>query len=71
MPDRSKVMTQTKRDTLVLQVAGLGVGLTTPPHKSSVEKLLKLEIRRHFWKRLRSTKDCTAIRRRRRRRRRI
>jgi hypothetical protein len=27
MPDRSKVMTQTKRDTLVLQV-GVGVGLT-------------------------------------------
>jgi hypothetical protein len=28
MPDGSKVMTQTKRDTLVLQVGGLGVGLT-------------------------------------------
>jgi hypothetical protein len=26
MPDRSKVMTQTKRDTLVLQVGGLAWG---------------------------------------------
>jgi hypothetical protein len=34
MPDMSKVMTQTKRDTLVLQVGGLGVGLTTPPCKT-------------------------------------
>jgi hypothetical protein len=33
MPDRSRVMTQTKRDTLVLQVGGFGVRLTTPPHK--------------------------------------
>jgi hypothetical protein len=33
MPDRSRVMTQTKRDTLVLQVGVLGVRLTTPPHK--------------------------------------
>jgi hypothetical protein len=30
MPDRSKVMTQTKRDTIVLQVGGCGRGLTTP-----------------------------------------
>jgi hypothetical protein len=30
MPDRSKVMTQTKRDTLVLQVGGWGMGLTNP-----------------------------------------
>jgi hypothetical protein len=34
MPDRSRVMTQTKRDTLVLQVGGFGVGLTTPHSKS-------------------------------------
>jgi hypothetical protein len=34
--DRSKVMTQTKRDTLALQVGGLGVVLTTPPHKIKV-----------------------------------
>jgi hypothetical protein len=34
MPDRSKVVTQTKRDILVLHVAGLGMGLTTPPHKN-------------------------------------
>jgi hypothetical protein len=27
MPDRSRVMTQTKRDTLVLQVGGLAWGL--------------------------------------------
>jgi hypothetical protein len=33
MLDRSKVMTQTKRDTLVLQVGGWGMGLTTHPHK--------------------------------------
>jgi hypothetical protein len=33
MPDRSKVMTQKKRDTLVLQVGGWGMGLTTHPHK--------------------------------------
>jgi hypothetical protein len=30
MPDRSRVMTQTKRDTLVLQVGGLAWGLE--PH---------------------------------------
>jgi hypothetical protein len=34
MPDRSRVMTQTKRDTLVLQVGGFGVGLTTPHSKN-------------------------------------
>ena len=34
MPDRSKVTTQTKKDNLVLQVEGLGVGLTTPPRKN-------------------------------------
>jgi hypothetical protein len=33
MPDRSKVVTQVKRDTLVLQVGGWGMGLTTHPHK--------------------------------------
>jgi hypothetical protein len=33
-----------RRNTLVLQVAGLGVGLTTPLHKKcSVEKFIKLE----------------------------
>jgi hypothetical protein len=35
MPDRSRVMTQTKRDTLVLQV-GFGVGLTTPHSKKLI-----------------------------------
>jgi hypothetical protein len=30
MLDRSKVMTQKKRDTLVLQIEGWGMGLTTP-----------------------------------------
>jgi hypothetical protein len=30
MPDRSRVMAQTKMDTLVLQVGGFGVGLTSP-----------------------------------------
>jgi hypothetical protein len=36
MPDRSRVMTQTKRDTLVLQVGGFGVGLTTPCSKKLI-----------------------------------
>jgi hypothetical protein len=35
MPDRSRVMTQTKRDTLVLQAGGFGVGLTTPHSKKT------------------------------------
>jgi hypothetical protein len=43
---------------------GLGKVLQTHPIKSSVEKLLKLEIRRQFWRRLRSTKDCNVRRRR-------
>jgi hypothetical protein len=46
MPDRSRVMTQTKRDTLVLQV-WFGVGLTTPHSKklivTKVEKRKKLD----------------------------
>jgi hypothetical protein len=43
---------------------GLGVGLTTPPHKKCfVEKLLKFETGQQFWKRLKSTKDCNATRR--------
>jgi hypothetical protein len=49
----------------------LGVGLKIPPHKiCSVEKLLKFETGRQFWKRLSSTKHCN-VRRRRRRLRRI
>ena len=36
MPDRSKVMTQTKRDTLVLPSWGFGVGLTTPHSKKLI-----------------------------------
>jgi hypothetical protein len=40
-------MTQTKRDTLVLQVGGFGVGLTTPHSKkfivTKVEKKKKLD----------------------------
>jgi hypothetical protein len=45
MPDRSKVMTQTKRDTLVLQVGGFDVGLTTPPSRNTCcyESLAKEE----------------------------
>ena len=35
MPDRSRVMTQTKRDTMVLQVGGFGVGLTTSQSKKT------------------------------------
>jgi hypothetical protein len=42
MPDRSKVMTQTKRDALVFQVAGLGVGLITPPHKNVLLRSSKI-----------------------------
>ena len=62
MPDTSKVMTQTKRDTLVLQVSGLGVGLSTPFQKKCfIEKLLKLE--RQFRKRLRFTEYCNARKR--------
>jgi hypothetical protein len=33
IPDRSKVMIQTKRDTFALQVGGLDVGLMAPPSK--------------------------------------
>jgi hypothetical protein len=37
MPDRSKVMTQNKRDTLVLQVGGWGMGLKTPsPYNNNI-----------------------------------
>jgi hypothetical protein len=41
MPDRSKVMTQTKRDTLVLQVGGWVWGWPHPIKNISVEKLIK------------------------------
>jgi hypothetical protein len=34
MPDRSKVMTQTTRDTLFLQVGGWARGLTNPPYNT-------------------------------------
>jgi hypothetical protein len=46
MPDRSRVMTQTRRDTLVLRW-GFGVGLTTPHSKklivTKVEQRKKLD----------------------------
>jgi hypothetical protein len=45
MPDRSRVMTQTKRDTLVLQV-GVGVGLTTPHSKKRI--VTKVEQRKRL-----------------------
>ena len=35
MPKRSKGRDQTKSDPLVFQVGGLGVGLTTLPHKNT------------------------------------
>jgi hypothetical protein len=46
MPDRPRVMTQTKRDTLVLQVWGFGVGLTTPHSKKLI--VTKVEKRRSW-----------------------
>jgi hypothetical protein len=54
-----------------IQVKGDRKGYTGPPgcgvergaDKCSVEKLLKLETGRQFWKRLRSTKDCSTRRR--------
>jgi hypothetical protein len=36
MPDRSKVMNQTKRDILILQFGGVGVGQRTLLHKKQV-----------------------------------
>jgi hypothetical protein len=43
MPDRSKVMIQTKRDVLVWSFRlGLGVGLTTSPHKKVLFRNLKI-----------------------------
>ena len=53
MPDRSKVMTQTKRDTLVLQVGGWVWGWQPHPIKNIfVEKLLKSETgwKQHRWR---------------------
>jgi hypothetical protein len=52
MPDRSRMMTQTKRDTLVLQFGGLGMRLTTPPHKKILLRVLK--------RRPRPTQGCRA-----------
>jgi hypothetical protein len=40
IPDRSRVMTQTKRDTLFLQVGGFGVGITT----YTVKKLIVTKV---------------------------
>jgi len=42
VPDRSKVMTQTKRDTLVLQVWCYAWGSYSPRKLMFVEKLEKL-----------------------------
>jgi hypothetical protein len=59
MPDRSKVMTQSKRDTLVLQVGGCGVGLRTPSPKNNniVRELMMIEIKSS--RRPRHTKGCS------------
>jgi hypothetical protein len=46
MPDRSRVMTQTTRDTLVLQGGGFGVGLTTPHSKRLI--VTKVEKRKSW-----------------------
>jgi hypothetical protein len=50
MPDRSKVITHTKRTPFSFRF-GFGRG---------ADKLLKLESKL-FWKRLRSTKECNAM----------
>jgi hypothetical protein len=56
MPDRSKVMTQTKR--YGLPGWGLGMGLTTPPRKKSfVEKLLTIAAGRKHLRRPSKNKD--------------
>jgi hypothetical protein len=47
MPDRSRVMTQTKRDTLLLQVGGLCVRLTTPPLKKDIVTKPEEEAKAH------------------------
>jgi hypothetical protein len=46
MPDRSKVITQTKRDALALQVGGWGLVevLTTPLRKNT-------HVKKHIWAR--------------------
>jgi hypothetical protein len=54
MPDRSRVMTQTKRDILVLQIGGFGVVLTTPHSKKLI--VTKVEERK-------SCKDLTMLER--------
>jgi hypothetical protein len=48
MPDRSRVMTQTKKYTLVLQVGGFGVGLTTPHSKKLIAT--KVEQRKKLYR---------------------
>jgi hypothetical protein len=44
MPDKSRVITQTKRDTVVLHVGGFGLELTTPHIKKNI--VTKVEQRR-------------------------
>jgi hypothetical protein len=46
MPDRSRVMTQTNMDTLVLQFGGFDVGLTTPHSKKRI--VTKVEQRKNW-----------------------
>jgi len=43
MPDRSKVMTQTERDALIIHAWGVVFDSPTPLKVCSVEKLLKFE----------------------------
>jgi hypothetical protein len=66
MSDRSRVMTQTKRDTLVLQVGGFGVGLTTPHSKNVLLRKLNKGKRRILFDRPKPTAGCSANGRRRR-----
>jgi hypothetical protein len=49
MPNKSRVMTQTKRDTLVLHVAGVGRGVDDDiPKKCSVEEVLNWKLEGSF-----------------------
>jgi len=61
MPDRSKVMTQTKRNTLVLPPGwGFGVGLKTPPSKNFIVMKVDQRNGRTLFDRPKPTVGCSA-----------